>query len=143
MTPKALKGLNKIVTRFQKNIRKRIKNAPAVKVAISSVIRTTKYQKKLFGVEFVSTHSYGSTFDIFFDDYFVQLPESKLLANNQTFKTIQKKMDKKFGFLLGDALRQQFRSILMETLIQLQNEGVLYAILEKRQRCYHITILPG
>ena len=139
LAPHAKKGLETLTKRFKENINKRIKSPP-VKIAISSVIRPDSYQKKLFkNYYYMSTHSYGSSFDIFFDDYFVYLPS--LPTIHPVSITVRKKLHRKLGFLLGDALRRQFRSILMETLLQLQKEGLLYAILEKNQRCYHITVL--
>ncbi|MFC1670331.1 DUF5715 family protein [Spirochaetota bacterium] len=139
LTPLTKKGLEAITHRFQKNISRIKKGLPPVKLAISSVIRPVDYQKKLFNRAFVSTHSYGTTFDIFIDDYFVFLPKPKGLKD--VSGKILKKLHRRLGFLMGDALRRQFHSILMETLTQLQDEGLLYAILEKKRRCYHITIL--
>ncbi|MCP4134300.1 MAG: hypothetical protein GY754_25220 [bacterium] len=142
LTPGALKGLEKITHRFRKNLNRKT-DVPPVKLAISSVLRPQAYQGKLtkrnYNATVVSTHSCGISFDIFFDDYFVALPfpgESEKLAED-----ISNKLRTRFGFILGDSLRRQFRSVLMETLIQLQDEGRLYAILERRQRCYHVTIL--
>ncbi len=144
LTPLAYGGLQKLTERFQENLKKR-KELPSVKIAISSVLRPLTYQKNLMernvNATIVSTHSYGTSFDVFFDDYYVSLPQPK--SSSQLSSTILQELRRRFGFLLGDSLRRQFRSVLMETLLQLQEEGVLYAILERRQRCYHVTILPN
>jgi hypothetical protein len=113
---------------------------PVVKFAVSSVIRTVDYQEKIFGKKFVSIHSFGGCFDIFFDDYFVVIPDPDSGSWNQ--KNIGSILHTRFGFLMGDALREQFRTVLAETLVELQREGLLYAFLEEDRRCYHITILP-
>lgn len=143
LTPLAERGLQRLTERFQKNLRKRAE-LPSVKIAISSLLRPLIYQKSLRGrnvnATIVSTHFYGTSFDIFYDDYYVSLTPPK--SSSRLSRTILEQLKKRFGFLLGDSLRKQFRSILMETLLQLQEEGVLYAILERRQRCYHVTILP-
>jgi hypothetical protein len=142
LSPEAAAGLRTVADRFDRNINEKNK-LPRVKIAVSSALRPVSYQNGLrdqnLNATIVSTHSYGASFDIFYDDYFVVLPESE--GSNGISGAILSMLRSRMGFLLGDALRGQFRSILMDTLIQLQDEGALYAILEKRQRCYHVTIL--
>lgn len=142
LTENALKGLNILTERFQINLKKRA-NLPKVKIALSSVIRPVSYQNKLRGrnmnASYISTHSYGASFDIFYDDYYIAIPPRSAL--NEISKNMVNKLKYRFGYMMGDSLRRQLRSILMETLIELQDKGILYAILEKKQRCYHVTIL--
>ncbi|HPS56558.1 MAG TPA: DUF5715 family protein [Spirochaetota bacterium] len=140
LTPGTIRGLRLVTERFQQKIKAHRDGLPQVKIAISSVIRTVDYQEKIFGRKFVSVHSYGGCFDIFFDDYFVVVPDPE--TGSGIRKSIGSVLHTRFGFLMGDALREQFRTILMETLIELQREGVLYVFLEDDRRCYHITILP-
>ncbi len=143
LTPTAAEGLGKIARRFQQNISSR-KALPPVKIAVSSVLRPESYQNNLRGrninATMVSTHSYGVSFDIFYDDYFVSIPHQD--GDNMISRAVIALLRPSLGYLLGDALKSQFRSILMETLLQLQDEGALYAILERNQHCYHVTI-PG
>ena len=139
LTPGTLKGLRMVAERFQQKVNGHKQGLPVVKLAVSSLIRTVDYQEKIFGRKFVSLHSFGGCFDIFFEDYFVVLPEQKYGFWSE--KKSESALKTRFGFLMGDALREQFRSILMETLLELQREGVLYAFLEDDRRCYHITIL--
>jgi hypothetical protein len=144
LTPRAACGLTLLTERFQQNIATRMK-LPPVKIALSSLLRPVSYQNNLRSVNAnateVTTHSYGVSFDIYFDDYFVSLPRPA--PSNAISASVLELIRTRFGFLLGDALRGQFRSVLMETLIQLQDEGVLYAIVERNQRCYHVTIVPN
>jgi len=116
---------------------------PPVKLAISSALRPISYQKGLtkknINATIESTHTYGISFDIFFDDYYISFPEPT--TSNNVSRELQEKFRTRFGFLTGDALRRQFHSVLMETLIELQDEGMIYAILERKQHCYHVTIL--
>lgn len=114
-----------------------------VKLAISSAIRPVEYQKALRGkngnASIESTHSYGISIDIFYDDFYV--------TSNSDFKSSFKikdleKIRKINGFNMGAALRRQFQTVLSETLLELQREHKLYAILETNQKCYHVTILP-
>ncbi len=141
LTPKARDGLNIVAERFQSKIKSHNSSLPVVKFAVSSVIRTVDYQEKIFGRKFVSLHSYGGCFDIFIDDFFVQLPEP--VKNGGIYDRIRTSLHGQTGYLMGDALREQLRSVLMETLVELQREGIIYAFLEDDRRCFHITILTG
>lgn len=142
-TPAALRGLRLITERFQRTIAALHGGLPPVKIAISSAVRPVEYQRNLAAVNanaaVTSTHATGVSFDIFYDAYFVALPApaTKEGLSAGIIGTLRGKL----GFLLGDALRRQFRAVLAQTLIELQDEGALYAILESRQRCYHVTIL--
>ncbi len=142
LTKNALKGLQLLTERLQENLKKRA-DLPPVKIALSSVIRPASYQKKLMqrnmNASFISTHSYGTSFDIFYDNYFVSVPLQEV--SNKISEDMLNRMRTRIGYMMGEALRRQLRSILMDTLIELQDQGKLYAILEKRQRCYHVTIL--
>lgn len=139
-----LRGLEALLQRYQENLNAR-HSLPVVKLAISSAVRPVSYQNNLRSrngnASFESSHSYGISFDIFYDDYLVSLPDSEVPGNLAASNEVLKNLRPQLGYLMGDALSRQFRSVLMDTLIQLQNEGLLYAILEKNQRCYHVTIL--
>lgn len=142
LAPFAADGLSKITGRFQQNLKKRT-GLPPVKIAISSALRPLSYQRGLRGrnpnATIESSHCFGASFDIFYDEYFVKLPiDAKARSLSRRAQGL---MNKRLGFLMGAALRRQFHAALMETLLELQDEGELYAILEKHQRCYHVTIL--
>lgn len=139
LTPKGKSGLELVAERFQQKLQVHKAGLPVVKLAVSSVIRTVDYQEKIFGRKFVSTHSYGGCFDIFFEDYFVQMPVPETSGNAE--EKIRKSLHGRTGFLLGDALREQFRTVLSETLLELQRENKIYVFLEDDNRCYHITVL--
>lgn len=142
LTPDAGKGLDLLTVRLQENFQ-RYKKLPSVKIAVSSMIRPCSYQDGLRGINpnatATTTHSSGISFDIYFDDYYIMLPRPA--GSNMISRAVLDPVRTRLGFLMGDALRGQLRSVLAETLIQLQDEGTLYAILEKNQRCYHVTIL--
>jgi Family of unknown function (DUF5715) len=143
LSPVTASGLSVLTKRFQQNIARR-SNLPPVKIALSSALRPVSYQldlrEKNYNATIATTHSYGVSFDIFYDDYYVVLPAPD--CSNKISEAVLEPVRTRMGFLMGDALREQFRSVLMETLIQLQDEGIIYAILEKQQRCYHVTVLP-
>ena len=142
LSPYAVSGLKKLTEKFQENIVKR-KNLPPVKIAISSAIRPEEYQKNLIkkniNASIISSHKFGISYDVFYDDYYIVLPEPE--TDNDQLRISLEKIRRKFGFVLGDSLRRQFRSILAESLLQLQEEKILYVIHEKNQRCYHVTII--
>lgn len=142
LLPHAVEGLQLIAKRF--NQRTGMPDV-TVKIALSSVLRTVEYQDGLRyrnpNASLISSHSYGISFDIFYDHFYVSLPilpDSGDADINRSLQTLRIRT----GYWLGDALRRQLHSMLAETLIELQEEGHLYAILEKNQRCYHVTILP-
>ncbi len=147
LTPKSKQGLIQLGNHFQ-NLLKEKGVYPKVKFALSSAVRPSDYQNNLIkknnNASIVSTHSYGRSFDIFYDEYFVSLNEevdiSKKSLLYNFFTLLDTKLKRKIGFLLGQSLRRQFQSILTETVLQLQEEGLIYVILEKTQRCYHVTI---
>ena len=139
LSPLGKGGLELVAARFQKKLNERKSGLPIVKLAVSSVIRTVDYQEKIFGKKFVSTHSFGGCFDIFFEDYFVQLPVPDKTGKAE--ENIRKSLHGRIGFLMGDALREQFRTVLMETLLELQRENKIYVFFEDENRCYHITVL--
>lgn len=150
LTPAARRGLLQLCQKLQEIIRNRLKArfddrvaAPfMIKLAISSALRPVAYQQNLRGrnanAAFASSHSSGLSFDIFYDDFFIALPE----ANSGAAVAEKKAVRRQLGFLIGRARRRQLRSMLVEALLDLQAAGFLYAIWERNQRCYHVTILP-
>ncbi|GIX41823.1 MAG: hypothetical protein KatS3mg129_1556 [Leptospiraceae bacterium] len=116
-----------------------------VKLAISSVLRPENYQNQLKQLNRNaienSTHSYGISLDIFYDEFFIDFS----FLCNELNPPLQKHCIKEinhFGYILGGNLRRQLQSILGETLLELQNENKIYVILEKNQRIFHITPIP-
>ncbi|MDH5720949.1 MAG: DUF5715 family protein [Spirochaetia bacterium] len=143
LTLKAADGLKMIAYHFQEILRKKA-DLPEVKLAVSSMLRTKEYHSKLKtsneNAAYISSHSYGVSFDLFYDDYFINFPEPQKTEDGFSNEIIDR-LNYRFGFLAGDALRRQLKSMLMETLIELQAEGKIYAIIEKNQRCFHVTVL--
>lgn len=142
LVPLAVEGMEILARRL--NARTGTKDI-TVKYAVSSALRTVEYQEGLrdrnANASFVSSHSYGISFDVFYDAYFVALPAPGPTGNAELDRALDN-LRVRSGYWLGESLRRQLHAMLAETLIALQKEGVLYAILEKNQRCYHVTILP-
>jgi hypothetical protein len=137
--PLAYRCLVLVAERVQQLMKERGFDVP-LKIAVSSGLRPLEYQKKLQGSNVnavdLSTHSYGVSFDLFWDDYFVAFPG---YAGTGISDIIRNRLRNRLGFALGDALRRQFRTILTDSLQQLQDEGRIYAIMERNQHCYHIS----
>ena len=147
--PDAQKGLFLLAERFQKVLHRNLDGKDqfkplVVKFAISSALRPVAYQRDLrksnANASFVSSHSYGLSFDLFYDSFYVNLREPETVEGS--IPAALDNLRLRSGFLLGASLRRQFRAALAETLLQLQEEGLLYAIYERNQRCYHVTIRP-
>ncbi|MCL2026012.1 MAG: DUF5715 family protein [Leptospirales bacterium] len=140
LAPATLNSLNKVCANFNKKLEDL--KLPPVKIALSSALRPGDYQENLRkdnqNAALISTHSYGMSFDIFYDDYYVVLPTLNL---NVVPDEIADKLRRRFGFILGDSLRRQLRTILFQTLIDMQETGEIYVTAEKNQRCYHITAI--
>jgi len=140
LTPNAHKALILITKRFQE-YSKDFEIPFHSKFAVSSIIRPLTKQEKLrkknINASYVSSHSYGNSFDIFYDDFFIDIwPEMK--ASKDTFTNLDS-LKKRIGFMMGDSLRRQLKTILMRTLIKLQEEGKIYAIIETNQKCFHVS----
>lgn len=142
LTPGARDGLELLGRRVQAVLARR-GEFPPVKIAVSSALRPASYQERLRGenanASSVSSHSYGVSFDVFYDEFYVALPQPS--QENARAAEILQELRPRLGFLQGQAMRRQFQAALMEALLELQREGELYAILEKSQRCYHVTVL--
>lgn len=138
LDPDAKRALYLVCTTFNRKLgEKGLKLR--VKLALSSCIRPAQYQDILTtkngNAVSESTHSYGVSFDLFFDDFYVVLPEPE----GDTAREMFAKVRGRYGFTLGDSLRRQFKTVLTETVRELQDQGLIYPILERKQKVYHIT----
>ena len=144
LTPSAAAGLKIIAETFNRVCREHgIKGQ--LKFPVSSALRPGSYQQKLRGSNMnavsESTHSYGVSFDLFFDDYYVVLPEIK---GNGVLASIVSEIRSRMGYMMGDAVRRQGKTLLAMTVHGLQEQGVIYVTLERKQRCFHVTVVdPG
>jgi hypothetical protein len=142
ITKDNLKFLQILGKRFHENLKKQ--NLPLYRFTISSLLRTEQTQQRLTrknqnATKGISSHQFGTTVDILFKDfeytgedqftYFYLIKN----ANNPEFKKAD--FDK-----LGEQYSQYLKTILAETLLQLQKEGKCLVIYEKRQPVFHVTI---
>lgn len=138
-TPQTKAVLLRVSEEFQKRLSGYGISGALVKFAVSSAVRPAQYQKSLrlsnSNAINESTHSYGVSFDLFFDDYYVSFPENY----NENAASYLNKLRPRIGYMLGDSLRRQFHAVLAQTILELQREGDIIAIYERRQKVYHIT----
>lgn len=110
-----------------------------LKFAVSSAVRPIDYQKNLRKVNenaaLVSSHSYGLSVDIFYDEFYYNINPPKIFFEIKELE----KWYRQTGFFMGRSLRRQFHTLLTETLLDLQKQNKILVILEKNQRSYHIT----
>lgn len=146
LSKSAAEGLHELAERFQTNIHGWTQEeTPVVKFAISSAVRPNRYQQALqnrnANAAFMSSHSSGISFDIFYDSFFVEIPTP--VVKDETQAETLNQLRVRTGYWLGGYLRRQLRTALVKTLLDLQREGKIYAIYEANQRTYHVTILPN
>ncbi len=138
-TPKAKEALDLIQTRFSQKVGNLGIENTSIKFAVSSLLRPVQYQKNLRSSNTnainESTHSYGVSFDIFFEDFYVSVETGEKSPAFSYISIIQPRT----GFMLGDSLRRQLHTLLAQTVLELQREGKIYAIFEYRQKVFHVT----
>lgn len=117
LTPEAAQLLQEIGMRFHAKLREH--NLPKYKFVVSSLLRTEETQKQLRGTNRQATnntsaHYYGTTFDISYSKY------------------------RRGHFPHND---KQLERLLTETLRELRSECRLLIVNEKKNKCYHITVV--
>ena len=119
LTPEAATLLQEIGMRFHAKLREH--NLPKYKFVVSSLLRTEETQKQLRATNRQATHNesahyYGTTFDISYSKY------------------------RRFYFNHDDP---QLEQLLAETLRELRSECRLLIVNEKKNKCYHITVVKS
>ena len=122
LIPSAAELLDRIGRNFQDSLASRGLNPN--KLFVSSVLRTQDDVKKLrqenLNAAEVSTHSYGTTFDLAYWRY-VKVPELR-------------------GRAYEDVPPEYLRATLSQVLKDLHDDGACYVKYEKKQSCFHITV---
>ncbi|MCX7704921.1 MAG: DUF5715 family protein [bacterium] len=142
VTPDTLKLLQIIGQKFHENLRRN--NLPLYRFTISSVLRTEESQRRLVrknrnATRKISSHQFGTSVDIVFKefDYTGQDPFAFNFLKRYGYKPEFKKIEfDELGILYAACLR----TILGETLLDLQKQGLCYVIYELRQPVFHITV---
>ncbi len=145
VTPSAAAVLDSIGVRFQAKLA--AYGLPPYQYYVSSVLRTQEDQAALRRVNVnaartTSSHEFGTTFDLQFRRYrYAGDPRSELWEPAFPF------LRDEFARALGAFYRQttqtypsRMLSLLGETLIELEDEGLLITVMERRQPVFHTTV---
>lgn len=119
LVPEAAKLLKDIGARFNQLLWERGKSKYRIKA--TSVLRTPETIRSLMkrnkNAVAVSTHQYGTTFDISYSKFIRDAVE-----NPRTFENLS--------------------SLLAEVMKEMQDQGRCYVKFESKQSCFHITVRP-
>ena len=153
LTPDALAALDAIGERFQAKLAEA--GLPPYRFVVSSTLRTAEHQDRLRGVNANaargrSSHEFGTTFDIAYRRYrpadgpgAVARPVLPDSLSTLTELWLASELDAR-----ADAWTRQMaaehtaalEALLGRALIELEDEGVLLALREVRQPCFHVTV---
>lgn len=145
VTPDAAAVLDTIGVRFQAKLAEY--GLPPYKYHISSVLRTAEDQARLRRTNVnaaagVSSHEFGTTFDIQFRKYrYAGDPAAELWEPAFPFLTTEFTTRlTEFYDETTELYPSRFLSLLAETLIELEDEGMLITVMERRQPVFHTTV---
>ena len=145
VTPDAAAVLDTIGVRFQTKLASY--GLPPYKYYVSSVLRTAEDQARLRRTNVnaaagVSSHEFGTTFDIQFRRYrYGGDPAAELWEPAFPYLTTEFAADlAAFYEETTERYPSRFLSLMAETLIELENEGVLITVMERRQPVFHTTV---
>ena len=149
VTPSAAAVLDTIGVRFQSKLAEA--GLPPYEYHISSVLRTQEDQEALRRINVnaartTSSHEFGTTFDIQFRKYryggdpaaevqraLGELPYPFLVTEFASDLAA-------FYTRMEASYRSRLLSLLGETLIELEDEGMLITVMERRQPVFHTTV---
>lgn len=145
VTPDAAAVLDTIGVRFQAKLA--AYGLPPYKYYISSVLRTAEDQASLRRTNVnaaagVSSHEFGTTFDIQFRRYrYGGDPAAELWEPAFPYLTTEFAADlAAFYEETTERYPSRFLSLMAETLIELEDEGLLITVMEMRQPVFHTTV---
>lgn len=128
--------------RFHKALEER--GLPPYRYVITSAMRTESDQERLqrrnVNAATVSSHLFGTTVDLHYGVFALgELPPLAPDTARVDEDLLQHEVEAAFR-RLSDTYRSRLKAILGRVLLDLQREGMLLAIYERRQPVYHITL---
>ena len=145
VTPDAAAVLDSIGVRFQQKLAEY--GLPPYKYHVSSVLRTEEDQEALRRINVnaartTSSHEFGTTFDIQFRKYaYGGDPADELWEPAYPF--LEEEFSEELAAFyaeMEERYRSRLLSLLGETMIELENEGKLITVMERRQPVFHTTV---
>lgn len=151
LAPDALAGLDAIGERFHQRLA--AAGLPTVRFVVSSTFRTAEHQDRLRGsnpnaARGRSSHEYGTTFDIAYRRYQPVLEVPGLEAVPADMSTLKRlwlaseldATERAWADRVSVEYAGLLEAELGRALIELESEGVLLALREVRQPCFHVTV---
>ena len=151
LTPDALAALDAIGDRFHQRLA--AAGLPTVRFVISSTFRTAEHQDRLRGVNAnatrsTSSHEYGTTFDLAYRRYDPVLRGRTLDRVPASLPTLTRlwlaselaATERDRATRWASDYAGLYEAELGRALAELEDEGVLLALREVAQPCFHITV---
>lgn len=149
VTPSAAAVLDTIGVRFHQKLAEA--GLPPYEYHISSVLRTQEDQEALRRINVnaaltTSSHEFGTTFDIQFRKYRYggdPAAEVQRALGEPAYPFLETEFAGRLAAFYAE-MEEQYRSRLLsllgETLIELEDEGMLLTVMERRQPVFHTTV---
>ncbi len=151
LSPDALAALDQIGERFQARLAEA--GLPPARFVVSSAFRTAEHQDRLRGVNANaargrSSHEYGTTFDLAYRRYrighgVVERPEMPAELSTLARLWLDAELDdseRAWADRVAVDYAGRYQAELGRALIDLEDQGVLLALREVRQPCFHVTV---
>lgn len=155
LTPDALAALDAIGERFHARLAEA--GLPPFRFVVSSAFRTAEHQDRLRGVNANaargrSSHEYGTTFDLAYERYAfdgdagygtVERPAMPAALSTLARLWLEAELDaeeRAWGERMAVAHADRLEALLGRALIDLEDDGVLLALREVAQPCFHVTV---
>jgi hypothetical protein len=149
VTPSAAALLDTIGVRFQQKLAEA--GLPPYEYHISSVLRTQEDQEALRptngnAARTTSSHEFGTTFDIQFRKYRYggdPAAEGQRALGEPPYPFLETEFANRLAAFyaeMEERYRSRLLSLLGETMIELEDEGMLITVMERRQPVFHTTV---
>ena len=151
LAPDALAALDAIGERFQERLSER--GLPAFRYVVSSAFRTAEHQDRLRGVNAnaargTSSHEFGTTFDIAYRRYRAvpagdamnRVPAGLPTRVRLWLAAELNAAERAWAERAAVAHAGRLEAELGRALVDLEDAGVLLALREVRQPCFHVTV---
>lgn len=142
VTPSTANLLTLLGIRFQQALHDA--SLPPYRYVITSVTRTQEDQRRLQGVNVnaaaKSSHEFGTTVDLHYQDFAFDADIDPVPDSVDIYHEVLKERLAEAYRELAHTRQQKLKAILGRVLLELQEEGKVLVIYERRQPVYHITL---
>ncbi len=151
LAPVAVAGLDAIGERFHQRLAEA--DLPPVRFVVSSTFRTAEHQDRLRGVNANaargrSSHEYGTTFDIAYRRYrpiaqggaLNRVPDALAIPTQLWLASELEAQERAWSERVVAQYAGLYEAELGRALAELEDQGVLLALREVSQPCFHVTV---